>query len=112
MDPFEIDHVLPRSLGRGAGNLENLAYACRGCNGLKGSRTTCEDPVTGEVVRIFNPRVDRWADHFAWGTDYALVLGLTDVGRATVYALHLNRPGLVNLRLTLRSIGEHPPESV
>jgi hypothetical protein len=30
-------------------------------------------------------------------------------GRATVDALHLNRPGVVNLCKVLIPVGEHPP---
>jgi hypothetical protein len=36
--------------------------------------------------------------------------GLTATGRATVAALQLNRPGVVNLREALYRIGQHPPE--
>ena len=38
-----------------------------------------------------------------------LIVGRTAAGRATVDALHLNRPELVNLRRVLSIIGEHPP---
>ena len=37
------------------------------------------------------------------------VIGRTATGRATVAALHLNRPELLNLRQALRAIGVHPP---
>lgn len=39
------------------------------------------------------------------------MLGRTPIGRATVEALHLNRPELVNLRRLLRDVGEHPPHA-
>ncbi len=35
--------------------------------------------------------------------------GRTATGRATVTALHLNGPALVNPRLALRTVGAHPP---
>ena len=38
-----------------------------------------------------------------------MVVGMTPSGRATVMALQLNRPGLVNLRRILAAAGEHPP---
>ncbi len=50
-----------------------------------------------------------WSDHFAWNYDFTLVIGLTATGRATVEALRLNRPGVVNLRRALLAIAEHPP---
>jgi hypothetical protein len=61
-------------------------------------------------VRLFHPRRDRWADHFAWTDDGTRILGLTPTGRATVEALRLNREPLVNLRRVLVQAGEHPPE--
>jgi hypothetical protein len=39
-----------------------------------------------------------------------LIIGRTATGRATVEALHLNRPELVNLRRVLRAAGEHPSQ--
>jgi len=36
-------------------------------------------------------------------------VGLTPIGRATILALHLNRPALLNLRSLLLAFGEHPP---
>jgi hypothetical protein len=105
--PFEVDHVLPHSQG-GPTTLANLAFAC-GCNSYKGDRTHALDPQTGRQVRLFNPRRQRWARHFAWSEGSLLILGRTATGRATVAALHLNRPELVNLRRLLHLIGEHPP---
>jgi hypothetical protein len=66
--------------------------------------------LTGRSVRLFNPRRQRWEDHFTWNEDYTLVIGLTDVGRATVEALHLNREGLINFREASRLLKLHPPE--
>jgi len=45
----------------------------------------------------------------AWSDDSTLVLGLTPIGRATVATLCLNREGVLNLRRTLYTLGEHPP---
>jgi len=39
------------------------------------------------------------------------IVGRTAVGRATVEALHLNRPELLNLRRVLKVVGEHPPNT-
>jgi hypothetical protein len=36
--------------------------------------------------------------------------GLTPTGRAAIGALQLNRPGLVNMRRVLYTVGAHPPE--
>jgi hypothetical protein len=58
---------------------------------------------------LFHPREQRWEAHFAWNHDFTLILGVTPTGRATIAALQLNRPGLVNLRRVLYMVGEHPP---
>ena len=106
--PFVCEHVLPRA--RGAGNtLPELAWACPGCNSHKYDKTHARDPQTGRRVALFNPRRQRWSGHFAWSRDFLFIRGRTATGRATVEALHLNRPELVNLRRALRTIGEHPP---
>jgi hypothetical protein len=105
---FEADHVIPRSKG-GPTTLANLALSC-GCNGYKGQRTHARDPETGRSVALFNPRRQLWTRHFAWSADFMLILGRTARGRATVDALHLNRPELVNLRRILHHLGEHPPQ--
>jgi hypothetical protein len=48
------------------------------------------DPVTDEVVALFNPRTQVWAEHFAWAEDGICILGKTPTGRATVRALSLD----------------------
>jgi len=106
-DSFTVDHITPRILG-GPTTVENLALSCYGCNQHKSTRTVAHDPVTGLLVSLFHPRQQRWTEHFAWSDDFTSLLGVTPTGRATIAALHLNRPGLVNLRRALYAIGEHP----
>src|SRR5207248_6166772 len=62
---FPIDHPTPRSNG-GLTVLTNLALACPHCNGHKWAHTSAPDPTSAEVVPLFNPRVDRWEEHFQW----------------------------------------------
>src|SRR5438105_881144 len=103
--PFEVDHVVPRGQG-GPTQLSNLAFSC-GCNSYKGSTIHANDPQTERLVRLFNPRRQRWARHFAWSSDLLVILGQSAIGRATVEALRLNRPELVNLRHALLLAGAH-----
>ncbi|MBI3757151.1 MAG: HNH endonuclease [Deltaproteobacteria bacterium] len=110
-DSFTADHITPRSLG-GLTAIDNLALSCHGCNQHKATRTSASDPVTDLTVALFHPRQQRWEEHFAWNDDFTFMIGLTPIGRATIAALQLNRPGLVNLRRALYAIGEHPPESL
>ncbi|MBI3797308.1 MAG: HNH endonuclease [Deltaproteobacteria bacterium] len=105
--PFEVDHIIPRSKN-GLTVPENLAFSC-GCNSYKGDKTHVRDPQTGYVVSLFHPRRQRWSRHFTWSEEFLLIVGRTAIGRATVEALHLNRPELLNLRRILRTAGGHPP---
>ena len=107
-DPLVVEHILPRSLG-GRTESSNLAAACMGCNGHKYNRTQAIDPLTLQPEPLFHPRRQAWHAHFAWNEDCSLILGLTPTGRATVEALHLNRPGLITVRRLLYAAGEHPP---
>jgi hypothetical protein len=63
------------------------------------------------MVPLFNPRRQRWERHFAWSENFIVIEGRTAMDRATVTALHLNRPELLNLRRILRTAGEHPPRA-
>jgi hypothetical protein len=107
-DPFSIEHIIPLSRG-GLSHLDNLAFACQGCNSRKYTSTAAIDPISGETVALYHPRQERWNDHFAWNNDFTLMLGLTPTGRATIENLQLNRAGVVNLRQVLHSAGKHPP---
>ncbi len=111
MQSFSIEHIKPRQAG-GETVLDNLALACEGCNAHKHTTTQATDPVGGDLVPLFNPRRQRWHEHFAWNTDSTRIIGLTPTGRATVDALKMNRKGVVNLRRVLYVMGEHPPEEL
>lgn len=108
VQPFSIEHIVPRSRG-GKTNMDNLALACQGCNNHKYTTVHGRDPVTGEIVPIYHSRHQQWSDHFAWSEDCTLIIGLTPTGRTTVEVLCLNRKGLVNLRRILYVAGAHPP---
>ena len=72
----------------GTSAFDNLAYACILCNRYKGSDVASINPKTGEAVRLFHPRHDRWAEHFRLDADF--IEPLTDAGTATVRLLRLN----------------------
>ncbi len=102
-----LDHLVPVSSG-GPTEEWNLWLACGECN-HKSDRTHVPDPETGTIVPLFNPRRQRWADHFAWSGYPDRINALTAVGRATLHALHLNRPNLVAARRYWIIAGVHPP---
>lgn len=105
---FAIEHIIPVDRG-GKTTAHNLALSCQGCNSHKYIKTEANDPLTKHPVPLFNPRRQKWLEHFAWNRDFTLMVGLTPTGRATIVALHLNRPGVVNLRRLLYRAGKHPP---
>ena len=61
--PHQVDHTVGRKHG-GLSILNNLAYACILCNRHKESEIASIASRTGEIVPLFHPRRDRWADHF------------------------------------------------
>lgn len=110
-DPFNVEHIFPKTLG-GNTQLDNLAFACFGCNRAKSFHIQASDPLTKLLVSLYHPRQDRWNDHFQWNSSFTEIIGLTPTGRATVHLLKLNRLGVVNLRHVLHQIGEHPPKPI
>lgn len=107
--PFNVEHIIPVVRG-GKTEIKNLAWACAGCNYCKYDKVDGVDPLTGRTVRLFNPRRQRWSNHFGWNENGTLMVGLTSTGRATIKALQLNREELVNLREVLGILKLHPPE--
>lgn len=106
---LEIDHIIPQAKG-GTNDEENLFLACPLCNSHKSDRTEAIDPQTGEIVPFFNPRRDVWAEHFEWAEANTMIHGITPKGRATISALNMNHPDIVNARQLWVSVGWHPPQ--
>lgn len=90
--------------------LDNLALACFHCNRRKSDLITAVDPQTNEVVPLFNPRRDKWGDHFVWSADGLTIVALTAVGRATVAQLALNRERIIPIRADDVLVRRHPPK--
>jgi len=104
---FHLEHIQPKSHG-GSSNLENLAWACPGCNLRKSDRTEAIDPSSGEEVVLFHPRSNVWKDHFLW-EEYS-VIGRTPIGRATLAVLDLNHARRIQIRKAEQLFGLFPPE--
>ena len=105
---LEIDHIVPRARG-GPGKETNLCSACPMCNGHKADRASAGDPEGGLAAPFYHPRRDRWADHFEWADNGAIVQGKTPIGRATVAALQMNHVEIVAARRLWAAAGWHPP---
>jgi hypothetical protein len=104
---FHLEHILPESRG-GRSELQNLAWACPGCNLHKSDNIDAIDPLDGKRAPLFNPATQLWNDHFHW-QGYE-VHGLTPAGRATVAALHMNHARRTLIRKVEGAFGLFPPE--
>jgi hypothetical protein len=85
---FHLEHIIPRTLG-GKDALDNRALACASCNLAKADKVTSIDPKTKEEVALFNPRINKWEEHFRWAESQTIE-GITPTGRATVATLDMN----------------------
>ena len=102
---FQIEHVLAKK-HHGPDARENLALACFPCNNHMGPNLSGLDPHTGQLTCLFNPRVDKWEEHFQWKGP--LVTGRTPIGRTTVDVLAMNLTYRVELRMALMEEGVFP----
>ncbi|MFN9715287.1 MAG: HNH endonuclease [Planctomycetota bacterium] len=102
---FEIEHIHPTSLG-GRTEFKNLCLACPSCNRHKANRIT---GYTDEGIesRLFHPQRDHWLDHFDWSVNGTLLVGLTEIGLATVNLLQMNRSQMVEVRSLWAIVGKH-----
>lgn len=103
-DPFHCDHIRPRQHG-GPDVEDNRAWCCSRCNLHKGTNLSGIDPDGAGVVALFDPRTQKWGEHFAAEDDR--VLGVTPTGRATVWLFQMNAERRVELRRQVR-LSESP----
>ena len=68
------------------------------------------DPFSGDPVSLFNPRQQQWREHFAWNETGDLIIGLTSIGCATIFALQMNNLVAVTVRRNWIAAGWHPPQ--
>lgn len=101
----EVDHIISEKHG-GLTVEENLALACVFCNQAKGSDVGSIVPQTGEFVRFFNPRIDRWRDHFRL-QNYRIE-PLTAIAIATAQILRFNAVERLLERQALALVNRYP----
>ncbi|HEX5758210.1 MAG TPA: HNH endonuclease signature motif containing protein [Thermoanaerobaculia bacterium] len=103
----EVDHIISEKHG-GATDPDNLAFACFVCNRRKGSDIGSIAPGSGAFTRFFNPRQDRWSDHFALSDDALTIQPRTSIGAVTERILGFNTAERRLEREALRALGRYP----
>ena len=93
---FHLEHIVSRQHD-GPDDPHNLALACGHCNRYKGPNLSALDPISGWLVPLYNPRAAVWLEHFDLMPG-GEVVGLSDIGRATVRLLRMNEPQYTLLR--------------
>jgi hypothetical protein len=73
-------------------------------NGLASGANTVGYSKMREVTPLFDPRHERWTDHFVFKGTH--IQGLSATGRATVQVLAMNDARRIELRQELLTLGE------
>ncbi len=103
--PHEPDHVRSEKHG-GQTTLENIALACFHCNRHKGSDLGSVDPETGSLTPLYNPRAQKWSEHFL--LQGVVIVPRSAEGRVTVALLQVNAPDRIRVRQALADAGRYP----
>ena len=102
---FHVDHIIPSSRWedylsgrlpeipldlprRGPDHLDNFAWACPFCNVTKRPQIT--QRVGRRTYRLFDPRRDRWQQHFVFLHNHLFIVGVSAIGEGTEQALRFN----------------------
>ena len=105
---LEIEHIYPISKG-GTSEKVNLCLACRHYNLHKSAKVLGLDSVSAKRIRLFNPNLQDWSEHFVWDKHKTSIVGKTPCGRATIYALKMNDNLQTNARKVWKLTGLFPP---
>lgn len=100
---YHIDHIISEKQGGGT-VFANLALACRLCNLSKGSSIAAWHEYQDALIRLFNPRKDRWNQHFVM-RESGLFVARTEIGQGTIKVLNLNDLNRVHARSVLIEAG-------
>ena len=104
---YHIEHVIAEKHG-GETKTENLCLSCPHCNSFKGSDIASNDPLTGNLARLFNLRSQIWDEHFRLNLNTAELEGITPEGRVTVFLLQLNNSARIPARAILMRRKRYP----
>ena len=100
--PLEVEHIIPISFG-GKTEFENLALACRSCNIFKSNFLFGLND-----IRLFNPRIDLWSEHFEVKLLTFEIVGLTESGNGTIIRLRMNSTFQLSARIEWNRLDRFP----
>jgi len=99
---FHIEHIISKQ-HKGTDNLSNLAYACSWCNWKKGPNIATVLTEKGNLIPLFNPRIDEWNHHFK--VENGVIIGTTNIAKGTIQLLQMNTTELILERKELMKAG-------
>jgi hypothetical protein len=103
---LQIDHIT--SLKHGGETIEsNLAYACTLCNRNKGTDLGTRLEKNGPIIRFFDPRTDKWAEHFEV-IEEGEIAAKSIIGKATIKIFGMNHADSLIERRLLIAAGHYP----
>jgi hypothetical protein len=102
-----VDHIVPQA-SSGGDEPENLALCCKSCNIRKSDHIFGVDPKSREETLLFNPRQDKWNEHFDFDVGSFQLLGRTPTGRATIDQLGMNTSYQIEARKYWVEAGLYP----
>jgi hypothetical protein len=125
--PYHVDHIIAPALWSsyvagqlspvrsrpdraGPDHLDNFAWCCPFCNLAKGQRVSFRSG--RRTSRLFDPRHDRWSEHFVLVHSYLFIVGMPGIGQATERALGFNDHrlgGPLGTRHDAIFVGRYPP---
>jgi hypothetical protein len=94
---YHLEHVFPESLG-GTDEIDNLALACPTCNFYKSNHLLGIDEEGLAGRPLFNPRKDRWQEHFEFDGATLRLKGKTLEARGTINRLRMNQTVQIEAR--------------
>ena len=100
---YHLEHVFPESLG-GTDEVDNLALACPTCNFYKSNHLLGIDEEGLAGRPLFNPRKDRWQEHFEFDSASLRLKGKTLEARGTINRLRMNQPVQIEARRLWREL--------
>jgi hypothetical protein len=105
---FQVEHIISRKHD-GSSELNNLALACVFCNRYKGSDIASLIPETNRLIRFYDPRTDRWNEHFRLND--VVIEPLTEIGEATIRILQINHADQILEREVLSRRNRYPSKA-